>query len=462
MSHKPSQTGWAQEEFAACTLKDPRQIKRLGKIAEDMMNQPQASLHAASGDWAASKAAYRFFASPIKADAVLSGHRHKTIERLRGHAVVLAVQDTTALNFTTQRAKRGLGSIGTKSSGAKGFYGHTTLAVDLEGCALGVLDVQSYVRQGPPAKRQRKAEALQRESARWLNSLAHCQQAAHCCGPSTQIIAVADREADFYEFFAYAAQEAPQVGVLVRAKHDRELAGGRLFAQIREQPALGELQIEVPRSAGRKKRPAHLQIRATIVHLQAPAHWRDAAQRPVLELWAIEVWEAAPPKGQPAICWRLLTTRPAKTLAAGVEIVRFYNLRWTIEVWHKILKSGCQVEAHQLRSFERLERVLRLDAIIAWRVLYLMSQGRSHPEQSCAVALEEEQWKALYSFTQKAAPPERPPSLGEAMRWIARLGGFAGRKGDGHPGPQVLWRGLAKLETLAQAWLTFVPPKTCG
>ena len=453
---------WAREEFGQAKLKDARQVRRLEKIAADFMKQPQASINAASGDWAGSLGAYRFFDSPIEADAVLSGHRQKTIERMQGRAVVLAVQDTTTLNFTSQRAKRGLGQIGTRASGAKGFYCHATLAVDSEGCALGVLDVQSYLRAPEPGKRQRTGEAMKRESVRWLQSLARCQEAALGCGAATQIISVADREADFYELFAYAAQEAPAVGVLVRAQHDRELAEGRLFTQLRAQPLLGTLPVEVPRSAGRVPRRAHLQIRSKAVRLPAPAHWRDAQARPVLELWAVEAWEAQPPKGDPAICWRLLTTLPARSLRQAVTALGYYTLRWKIEVWHKILKSGCQIEDRQLESFERLERVLRVDAVIAWRVLSCMTQGRAQPQLPCTVVLEDYQWKALYAFLKKAPPPRgQPPSLGEAMLLVARLGGFLARKNDGHPGAQVLWRGLAKLDTIAQAWLAFSSPPTC-
>jgi hypothetical protein len=453
---------WAKEEFGQAKLKDPRQIRRLEKIATDFMKQPQASINAASGNWAGSLGAYRFFGSPIAADAVLSGHRQKTIERMQGRPVILAVQDTTTLNFTSQRAKQGLGSIGTRQGGAQGFFCHTTLAVDAEGCALGVLDVQSYRRGAERRKRQRTGQARERESGRWLESLARCQEAAALCGRATQIISVADREADFYELFAYAAAEAPAVGVLVRAQHDRELDEGRLFAQLRAQPLLGTLPVEVPRSGPRAPRRAELQIRSQAVRLPAPAHWRKATTHPVLELWALEAWEAEPPKGEPAICWRLLTTLPAKSLRSAVTALGYYTLRWKIELWHKILKSGCRIEERQLESFERLERVLRVDAVIAWRVLFLMTQGRIQPQLPCTVALEDYQWKALYAFLKKALPPRgQPPHLGEAMLLVARLGGFLARKGDGYPGSQVLWRGLAKLETIAEAWLAFPSPPTC-
>jgi len=427
------------------------------------MRQPQASINAASGSWAAAKAAYRFFASPIEADDLLSGHRQSTIQRMRERPVVLAVQDTTTLNFTTQRAKQGLGSIGTNKSDNKGFYCHTTLAIDPKAGALGVLDMQSYLRKEQPLKRGRTAEATQRESVRWLKSLACCQQAAQSCGPATQIISVADREADFYEFFAYAKKEAPQVELLVRAQYDRELEEGRLFAQIREQPRLGTTEIEVPRSPGQASRTACLQIRAKVIRLKAPAHWRNAEQWPELELWAIEAWEADAPETELAICWRLLTTLPVEGFAEALEKITYYCLRWTIEVWHKILKSGCKFEARQLESFPRLERVLRLDAIIAWRVLYLIGQGRAHPQLDCTAVLETYEWKALYGFLKKAPPPNgQPPSLGEALLLVARLGGFLARKSDGHPGPQVLWRGLSKLDNIAQAWLVFSSPETCG
>ena len=463
-AEEESEERWAREEFGESKLKDPRQIRRLEKIAGDFMKRPQGSINAASGDRAASKAAYRFFASEIAADAILSGHRQKTMERMQERAVVLAVQDTTALNFSSQRAKQGLGSIGTRCGGAQGFFCHATLAIDAQGGALGVLDVQSYVRAPQPVKRRRTGQAMEGENARWLQSLARCQEAAQRCGSATQIISVADREADFYELFAYAAQKAPAVAVLVRAQYDRELAAGRLFAQVRAQPLLGSLPIAVPCAAGQGgRRMVPLEIRSKAVRLPAPAHWQDAGKQPVLELWMVEAWEAAPPAGETPICWRLLTTLPAELLSEALTVLGYYTLRWKIEVWHKILKSGCQIENRQLETYERLERVLRVDAIIAWRVLYLMTQGRTQTQLPCTVVLEDYQWKALYAFTKKAPPPSgQAPPLGEVMLAVARLGGFLARKGDGYPGPQVLWHGLAKLDTIAQAWLAFSPPNTCG
>jgi hypothetical protein len=433
-------------------------------MAEDFYAMPQASINEASGNWAASKAAYRFLDSDIDADGLLEAHRQSTLKRMKGLEVVLAIQDTTTLNFTTQRAKQGLGAIGTKKSQNMGFFCHETLMVDTEGIALGVFDVQSYIRAQEPLKKQRGGQAMQRESRRWLKSLESCQRAAQSCGGAPQIVSVADREADFYEFFAHRAQEAPAVEILVRAQHDRELEEGKLFARLAEQKRSGYLQVEVPGQDTRAKRRVKLAVHFLAVELRAPAHWRASSEYPSLKLWAIEAREVNQPAAKEGtICWRLLTTLPVEDFEQAVEKVRWYTLRWKIEVFHKILKSGCKIQERQLETLERMERVLRIDVIIAWRILFLMSQGRTHPQICCSVLLEEFQWKALRAFVNKGSPAtQQPPTLGEAMLWIAKLGGFLARKGDGPPGATVLWRGLAKLDILSQAWLAFSPPKKYG
>jgi len=449
---------WVNEEFGEAGLSDGRQVKRLRKMAEDFYAMPQASINEASRNWAASKAAYRFLDSEIDADMLLEAHRQRTLERMKGLEVVLAIQDTTTLNFTTQRAKRGMGGIGTKKSENRGFFCHETLMVDTEGIALGVLDVQSYRRVEQPVKRRRQGQATERESGRWLRSLESCQRAALSSEGAPQIVSVADREADFYEFFAHGAKEASAVEILVRAQHDRELEEGKLFARLAEQNACGYLEVEVPGQDTRAKRRAKLAIRFLPLRMRAPAHWQAASEYPALKLWAIEAREVDQPPGQDAICWRLLTTLPVHNFAQAVQKVRWYTLRWKIEVFHKILKSGCKIEERQLETLERMERVLRIDVVIAWRILFLMTQGRAHPQICCTVLLEDFEWKALHGFVNKGSPAARqPPTLGEAVLWIAKLGGFLARKGDGRPGATVLWRGLAKLDTLSQAWLAFSP-----
>lgn len=459
------QGSWIDEEFAGVKLGDARMEKRLKRIARSFESCLQGSVLEASGDWAGAKAAYRFFASELEPETLLAGHRQQTIERLGRHEVVLALQDTTVLNFTAHRATEGMGSIGANCQGNTGFFCHSTLVVEVEGQALGLLKAETYVRRAPRGKRKRGPQAPGCESQRWLRSLDACQEAAQAQS-GTRIVNIGDREADFYEFAAHAHEATPQVNFVIRACYDRqgEPGAASLFEEVGQQNSGGEIIIEVPRTATSKARQSKLEIRFCPVRLQVPAHWPAAARAaaPPLALWLVEAREPQSASREEAICWRLLSDLPVENFAQAVEKVQWYRQRWNIEVFHKVLKSGCAVERRQLETRARLERALMLDLVMAWRVLSLLGLGRAHPQLSAAVVLEEYQWKALHCFEQQTrTAPTQPPSLGQAMRSIAKLGGFAGRKSDGYPGPAVLWRGLRRLDDIAASYLAF-GQKTCG
>jgi hypothetical protein len=466
MAKAHSEKKWIEEEFGEVRLGDRRKEKRLKKIAESMASCPEGSILEAAGDWAGAKGAYRLLDSDIEPGRLMAGHVEQTLRRMGAKAVSLAVQDTTALNFTSHRAMEGLGKIGANSGGAQGFFCHCTLMVDEQGYALGLLAAETYVRAEQVLKAKRGPQAQERESGRWLRSLDACQEAASR-QRATRIVNIGDREADFYEFAAHAAERAPDVGYLVRAAYDRQSAEGlpSLFERVGRQESSGSFAVQAPRKAGEKAREALLEIRFCAVELRAPAHWKKEHQQSApLALWMVEAREEQKQKGKQkeAVCWRLLTNLPVGSFKDAVEKVQWYCRRWSIEVFHKVLKSGCRIERRQLETRERMERVLMLDLVMAWRVLYLMGLGRGTPEASAQELLSQSQWKALHCFENKTAKaPAKPPSIGEAMRSIAKLGGFPARKGDGNPGPIVLWRGLSRLEDITSAYLIFNKP-TCG
>ncbi len=180
-------------------------------------------------------------------------------------------------------------------------------------------------------------------------------------------------------------------------------------------------------------------------------------------LWAVGVSEVGPPAGVEPLDWLLLTSVPAHSLADAQERVAWYRLRWTVELFHHVLKSGCAFERRQLASAEHLTRALALYCVIAWRILYGTLLARVAPQVPCAVLLEEQEWQALYCAVHRTpSPPTTPPSLGQSIRWLAELGGFVGRNGDGPPGVLVLWRGLTRLVDMTYMFQAFVPPQQEG
>jgi hypothetical protein len=373
---------------------------------------------------------------------------------------VLCVQDTTTLNYSTHPQTQGLGPIGNNPDKTIGLLLHSTLAVTPTGQPLGLLHAQSWARStatfGRSSHARNRTAQVQKESQKWRASLAVCQALAVQC-PDTTLVNVSDRDGDLYEVFADAQtlREGPRVEVLVRAQHNRQVdhPQKQLWACLAAQQVSGYLKILVPRKASRPARLATLALRYTRVTLCPPCLKAD---QPPLSLWAVEARETRPPKGVGPLCWRLLTTFPVESFATAVQVVRWYTQRWQIEVLHKVLKSGCQIEQRQLETAARLQRVVCVDLIVGWRVLALCKAGRETPEGLASDWLSAAEWRALSCYMEeRLKPPRRPPTVRQAVHWIAQLGGFLGRRSDGEPGPIVVWRGLQQLRAIAAAWKKF-------
>jgi hypothetical protein len=220
--------------------------------------------------------------------------------------------------------------------------------------------------------------------------------------------------------------------------------------------------VNLPRQNHRAPRQAHLSVRFQSVCLRAPKH-RASEKLPCVWVGVVLVREEHPPSGCAPLEWLLLTTLPLRNVAEALSCVEYYCVRWQIEVWHKVLKSGCRIESLQLAQAERLERCLALYSVIAWRLMYALMLSRSLPELSCEVLLETAEWQALYCCVYpRAIPPAQAPNLKTAMGWIARLGGYLGRKGDGPPGITVLWRGMQRLSDITQMYRIMAPPPDVG
>jgi len=172
------------------------------------------------------------------------------------------------------------------------------------------------------------------------------------------------------------------------------------------------------------------------------------------------VREEDPPMGEEAVEWLLLTSLPIDTLAAVLLVIEYYSCRWVIEIYFRVLKSGCQVEKLQLESEERFKPCLAVYLIVAWRVLFLLMMGRKCPDMPCDAVLSVEEWKAVYTVVTKQSPPRTPPSLGEMVEMIAKLGGYLGRRHDGPPGPKTMWIGVQRMRDFAGAWSLFGPGQT--
>ncbi len=444
--------GWVHREFGGARLGDRRLQQRLLGLATAFFNKPTAGIVQACGSWAAAKAAYRFFDHErTTMQALLEPHRQATIERMRREPVVLVVQDSSSLNYTARRDMQDIGPIGNKLNGPQGLILHNMLAFRPDGLPLGILDVQCW-RRDPAnfgAKKQRQTKAIQdKESYKWLRPLDITREAARRC-PDTRVVTVTDAEGDIYEFFDEAHTQG--CNLLVRAREDRAIQGStdRLWAYMQNLPQAAEVQLQVPRKAKQPARTARMSLRFAEITLKPPT---KKPHLPPMRLWAVWSNEIDPPQGVEPLEWMLLTDVPTTDLDDALERVQWYARRWGIEVFHRILKSGCQIEDRQLATADRLEACLAIDMVVAWRIHHLTCLGRATPEVPCTAAFDDDQWKAVLVFNTRKPPPDQPPTLAQMILLIAKLGGFLGRKADGKPGTENMWRGLQRMDDIAATY----------
>ena len=449
-------------------LGDARRRRRLERLITALAARAEATLAQALDSWGELKAAYRFFANrQVTPDAIVASAQPELAARCAGLATVLLIQDTTTLDFSHHPGTYGLGPVGTRQQRTVGLLAHTALAVQPDGGVLGLAALRVW-RRDPATRGQtqgrRTRPLAQKESRRWAAVEAESRAALPA---GIQTVTIADREADLYALFVAARPATAHL--LIRAGQlQRGVEEGAGVAAVAEAaPVWGRYQVAVRETPTRPARTAVCTIQVTPVTLQPPQNQRAGGRwtQPV-PLTAIRVSEPDPPAGVAPLAWLLLTTLAVPDLAMAATCVCWYSLRWLIERYHYVLKSGCRVEALQLSTAARLANALAVYALVAVQVLWLTYLARGQPDLPCTVALSAGEWQTLQRLSQpSAALPSAPPSLREAARAIARLGGFLGRRHDGEPGPLSLWRGLARLRDLTAGWqLAHAPPPVtrCG
>ena len=463
---------WANHEFGGARLGDARLSARLVRSAQQMAESPtRAITGATNGARALVKGHYRLIDQPadsaVTVGNILAPHRERTLRRMQAHDTVLCIQDGTRLNFTRRGQTQGLGAIGSNQTGAvaRGLELHTTLAVNPDGVALGVLRAAFDApadpeAQGQPTRKPRE----ERKSFRWIEGLRDCAQAAAQLS-QTRVVCTMDREADFLDLFVERRAHAPQVDLLVRAKADRVLGkektpdgqtvSRRLFDTVRNAPPGGAAKVEVQRLSARVKaskqarkdrraaRVADVTLRYQQVALPCPG------AAPV-ELWVVHVREEQPPPAAEPLEWFLLTTLRVTSTADATRILQWYARRWRIEEYFRVLKSGCKVEELQHHTAERLERAMAIKMVIGWRIQLMVQLGREAPELPGDLLFSDGELRVLATFARSRALPP-PVRLSDAVGLTARLGGWLGRSRD-PPGAQLLWHGYTQLVAMTFAF----------
>lgn len=454
--HVTSDNQWAAEEFAHVELNDGRLNWRCQELASVLAQQPDVPINQACEDWADTKAAYRFFDNnKVTPERILAPPQQRTVARISQHPLVLAVQDTTFFNYTHHPHSEGLGEIGNKKQKQRGFGMHCTLALTPTGLPLGLLTQAFFTRaEDEPSHQPNELQKLpieEKESYRWLQAF---EQTIALAPPGVDVVTVCDREADIDEMFSLAQEK--EAHLLVRAATDRALVDNearKLWSKVERQNSAGSLLVRIPANQKRAARAATVSVRFTQVTLKPP--WRPQQKKlPVVTLNAILVREDNPPAGvDEPIAWLLLTNTSVAAFADALQVVQWYCSRWQIEIYHKVIKSGCKVADCRLKTVDRLQNDIALMNVIAWRLLWLTYINRTDPNLPCTAILTTTEWESLYMRIHKTTQlPHSIPTVRQAVRWIAQLGGFLGRKGDGEPGVVVIWRGWQRLQDIAATW----------
>jgi Transposase Tn5 dimerisation domain/Transposase DNA-binding len=476
---------WVEKEISTVSFptKNRKKLeKRFRKVLDAMSRKPSLKFTASCKGRAEVAGAYRFVDhEDVTAAVVLAPHRDATIQRIREHPVVLIPQDTTEIDVTRPHEVM-VGSGPLNDSSRVGFHDHASVAMTPERVGLGVVDAQIWARDfeefekdAAQKRAERRAKSIEeKESVRWVEGYRQACRVAQEA-PATQIVSIADSEGDIYEYIweGRRVKGVRKAEFIIRACQDRALAPdedtspksqAKLREQVARMPVLTKLTLKVrarePKSKDKRKRKQPREARTATVTVQAMRVKLRGPDRPGgrledVEVNAVLVSEPNPPPGAEPIEWLLLTNLPIRTVTQILTIIKYYTCRWYIEIYFRILKSGCKVEESQLERAERFLPYLALCMIVAWRVQFVMMLGRECPDLPCDVAFEDEEWQAVYAVVMEKPPPPEPPSMKMMVGMIGTLGGWLGRKCDGEPGPKAIWVGLQRMMDLGLAWRAF-------
>lgn len=465
---------WVLEEMRTVDLKDTRLNYRLNEVLTQLSKHSAASIPAACGGHTEMTAAYRLFDNQnATLERILKPHSDATHDRIATQNTVLLAQDTTEIDVTRPTKQvHGAGPLAGPTR--RGLFLHVLHAFTPNGTPLGTLNTKQWVREDGKSTKslsraQRAATPIeQKESHRWLNTLRKAQDVARNCS-NTRIICLCDSEADIYELLS----DSCQVDWIIRGCQNRALQrkkGDATTSYIHDsllaQPVLYSQTINIRgrkikiacdtrgRRQARKSRQACVEVRSACVSLRPP--YRHDRKLPETTVNVVLVRELSPPRNEEPVEWLLLTSMPVENITQVREIIEFYSVRWMIEIFFRVLKSGCRVEERRFENINRLQSCLAVYMIIAWRTLYVCRLAREYPDENCEVIFNSAEWRSAWKVVYRDDPPSQPPTLSEMTLMVAQLGGYIKRK-DSPPGPQTIWCGLRRIHDFALCWDIFGP-----
>jgi len=445
---------WAAGILGSARFPDARLTRRAVSFLAQKAGAPEDGILRAAKDPAAAKACYRFLENErVTAETIWESMHEGGAKSLADRDLVLIVQDTTTFMFPHLKATTGLGTVNNLREEA--LLLHSALAVSPGGVTLGLL--YNHVWARPPKEfgknaRRKRRPIEEKESFEWILGIRQAMMLRDRFARRTQLLHVFDRAGDVHEVLSEIISGGQ--GCIVRCARNRRVEGE--YGYIRQTVAAARVRkrykIDVPRKPGKPKRRATVELRSAGITLRPPSNY--PGRRP-LTLNVVWVHEPNAPDGAEPLDWLLLTTLPIETVKQCLRIVKFYKLRWRIEELHLTIKSGCKIEKTQLKTAARIEILLSFCCAIAMRIVQMTYLARTDPDAPCTDVLGEDEWRVLWAFVHKQHVPQAnspPPTMYEAVRMIARLGGHLGRKSDGMPGVRVMWRGWRDMQLLVEGY----------
>jgi hypothetical protein len=449
---------WAQQEFGSCRLGDRRRNKRMVQYAVQAAARPDSGTPDQAETWADLQAVYRLFdCEDVTPQAILAPHCEHTRRSCRPGDVKLIVNDTTELNFTSHKAARGLGSVGGGGK-QRGFHVHSGLMLDARTEEVDGLAGQELFHRPLPGKKRGAKNTRRRDPHRETAVWGKLIDRIGPTPPGVRWLHVCDRGADDYEVMLRALNQG--CGFVIRAaKLHRKvftLEGDELTLDqaVHQWPVQGRREIAVRATEKQPARKAVCELRWGEVQLPRPriinAWIRTHAPAQPLRLRVVELREINPPAGAKPIRWVLYTTEEVANVEDVDRVVRYYELRWSIEDFHKCYKTGCAIESRAYETAERLERVAAFSSVVAVRLLRMRTAAKQTPERP-AREVAPQSWINVLTIVRRI-PAAKELTIHEFVRALGGLGGHLGRKCDGQPGWITLWRGHEKLQLMLRGY----------
>lgn len=462
----PLSETWIDQESAECQFGDVRLGKRFQKLLEQISGGVGNSIPVACQDWANTKAAYRFFSNEgVSEEEILRGHFQSTQQRAEvAEGPILVLHDTSEFVYKREdetilglisRPARGRDPEGRlRHHTVRGILMHSSLAVSVEGLPLGLAAIKFWTRdhfKGCNALKRKinptRIPIEEKESFRWIENL---RQSTELLKQPERCVHIGDRESDIYELFSAATKIGTRF--LVRTCVDRLAGDGQHTVRDEMERARvnGKHRIEVRNNKG-EPAEAVLEVRYRRIQIQPPiGKCKDYSP---LTLTVIEAREEETPDGREKIEWKLLTNLSVTSFAEAIEKLNWYAMRWKIETFHKILKSGCKAEESKLRSSQRLANLISVFCIVSWRIFWMTMINRTDPNASPDIALTELESRLLDELVKDSKRDSPRPTLSLYLTKIARLGGYLARASDPPPGNMVMWRGMSRLTDIQLGFL---------